>query len=300
MLYYTDNPVWPFLGQVFGYGPWTPDDYRSYIDSMHLGAPGVRRDVVGLISLPWALANESISYQNSVFQNFFRIIGWLHVAFIPAFLIALRDPRTHVLFLLMGASLLFWFFSVQDTRYLLPTLPVFSLLLGASLDRCAAWLGAGRQKLIEPALHCFMAVALVNVVAVPIARELSMRGSPPTTPVARAEYLSTHLPSYRAVSWLNENAGSYRAYQLYTEGMMYFFDGEVIGDWFGPGRYTDVLRAARSGQTLHDKLRALGVTHLLVNTQTNAVALPNDAVFREKFTPIYNVDNLAIYALHDV
>src|SRR5439155_4552206 len=126
--------------------------------------------------------------------------------------------------------------------------------------------------------------------------EVRKDGYAPTDEKARQAYLGSHLRPYRAVRWLNENVRDYRVYQLFVEDMNYFFQGEVVGDWFGPARYGDVIEATSSGQRLYDRLKSLGVTHFFMSDR-HKLKLPDDQAFADRFRPVYRGGGVVIYEL---
>ena len=196
------------------------------------------------------------------------------------------------------SALLAWFYTAQDTRYLLPILPVGSVLLAGWLDHALGRLPRDWRRLAVPLADALLCTSVALLGVVYARARVERYGYPPATAEARHAYLADQLPAYDAIRWLNEHAGSYRAYQLYEEGVTYFFDGEVMGDWFGPGRYADITGAAISGQSLSAKLKSLAATHLVVSDR-HEFQLPDDSVSRASFHLVYGARGVTVYELRD-
>jgi hypothetical protein len=290
--YYTGNPFWPFLAPVFGYGNWTPKDYQENLSAIR-NFRGMGTDGIALVQLPWHLL---VNW--SEFGNRLPIITPLHILTIPLILMSLCDRKICFLVMFSSATIIVWFYSAQDTRYLLPILPLCNLALSGSVERILASRTIRRWQV--ESIFTYTAVCLTVVVFGVGYAWLQVRkdGYPPTDANGRQVYLAAHLRPYRAVRWLNENARNYRVYQLFVEDMNYFFQGEVVGDWFGPGRYGEIIEAASSGQALYSRLKALDVTHFFVSNR-HELKLPDDQIFVNRFRPIYRGGGVVIYELAD-
>ena len=96
--------------------------------------------------------------------------------------------------------------------------------------------------------------------------------------------------SYTLYQLANQHRGEYgdRLVQVGFEDGIYYFEGTVIGDWFGPGRYRDTLRCSEGQQPpcpmpsaaqLQETLRAHGARMLML--WPNHVSGFDDSVFAE-------------------
>lgn len=52
-------------------------------------------------------------------------------------------------------------------------------------------------------------------------------------------------------------------YSLFGANGAYYADNTFMGDYFGPGRYSNVLSSFRDGQTLYATLHQLGTRYFL-------------------------------------
>lgn len=280
-LYYTGNPVFPFLGQIFGYSLWTYDDvWLQTLDLRHLHGTG--RSGGALLRLPWRLfSGHPALVMEAPLARAYLLLLPLALPW------AIVDRTVRALVALVLLFTLWWFFSAQILRYYLPVLPVVSLLAAAALYRTLARPAVTRRWLTGGAAAALIGALLFAPGAQYAVRQLRAGGPVPLTSAARETYLAARLFPYPAYRLLNEREGdSYRLYALYGEQMVYFAGGTVIGDWFGPGRYSDLLRVWEDSRALYETLRAKGVTHLLVLRDRFPLDPPSDPFFQEHFLPL--------------
>ncbi|MEW8960034.1 MAG: carbohydrate binding domain-containing protein, partial [Moorella sp. (in: firmicutes)] len=92
-------------------------------------------------------------------------------------------------------------------------------------------------------------------------------------------------PAYK---FLNDLKGSkYTLYALYDENMAYFADGQFMGDWFGPARYSRISSKLSDSQALYEELKTLGANYILFNRQRSRLELPDDKFFQNHFKLVY-------------
>lgn len=296
--YYTGNPVSPFLPEIFGPGTRSLEEVRRLLEDMRT-AYGTPRDVRNLLLLPW-----NLTFHNDWYHGEGRI-GIVYLVALPTLVFGTaRDPRIASLEAFVLLSLLLWFFSFQLLRFLVPTLPFLSLALAASLG-----IMTGRfVHILRPQFRVIftiaMALALSSHGLHSVVVRVRRNGVLPVSVEQRAQFLARLVP-YSAIDFLNETRGrDYAVYGLFAENMKYFAKGTLIGDWFGPGAYDDVLKAPRSGERLYRKLRSLGVEYLLVNKQRYrfyrlAFNLPQDQRFQRHFRLIYAEPYVELFELRN-
>ncbi|MEP6994842.1 MAG: hypothetical protein ABI968_10000, partial [Acidobacteriota bacterium] len=178
--------------------------------------------------------------------------------------------------------LLFWFLTSQQLRFLVPILPVLSLMTAGALESLIARLPDPWRR---PAwISCI--AALILLAAPALARQyawMKIEAAPPRTQSERGAFLADRFPSYRCYAELNARLQSrYTIYAFHDEPMKYYAQGTQLGDWFGWGRYSDV--ALDSSRALQKSLERLGADFLLVNEGNPA--LPRDSEFDSRFVRI--------------
>lgn len=285
--YHSGNPVFPFLPGLFGSGFWAAQD-TGYIHTL-VDRYGTGGSLWEFIRLPWSLSFGDAPQRE-------EISPWLFAALPAASIAALVDRRLRPLVLVSLGFLIFWFWSAPVVRYLLPILPVMSLAAAAIFDRLVT--GVARPgRAVPAAIAAACAVALVLPARDVAADVIDRAGLPPVNAGERERHLEK-LVSYRAYRFLNQHRGAnYAVYGLYSEEMEYFANGRAIGDWFGEGRYSRILPALRSGESLYTELRALGADFLLVRTDRWPVSLPADAFFAARFKLVHEEPHARLFEL---
>jgi 4-amino-4-deoxy-L-arabinose transferase-like glycosyltransferase len=273
--YWTGNPVWPFLGHVFGYGFWTRTDVAML--DWSLQGYGWGRSLRSLLLLPWNLAFHKPvgepAFQPALFVLLPVTVWW-----------AFRRREGRGLLFAVVAYVAFWFYTSQQLRFLFPVLPILALQNSRALEQLTAGLRRSASVWVQR-----VAVGLVYVgfsypplgLSLLAARSAAL----PTTPSARDVFLQQWLPSYVIYRDLNNRYGrSYRIYALHDEAMKYYCDGTAIGDWFGVGRYGDVPHDSAS--KLHEFLRALNADFLLVRWDPATAGVASAAGSRQFFEAV--------------
>ena len=268
------SPVWPFLGEVFGYRFWTARDVASMQWSLHsFGSP---RTIWGFLSLPWTLFHRPADAE--VLRVLFLL---LPVSLFAGF----RSSRLRWIAGLTLGYFLFWFLTSQQLRFLVPVLPALCLLTAAPF---AALFGRLPTAARRVRVILGVGAVLVLILALPaVARPYAwMRAqAPPRTAAERDAFLSSRFPSYPFYAQLNARQTRYTVYAFHDETMKYYALGTQLGDWFGLGRYADVT--LDTGRGLYDSLERLSADYLLLNEEAVRIRLPGDSDFDSRFTPIY-------------
>jgi hypothetical protein len=252
------DPIHPVGGNIFGFFLWDAADWLSV--KAQQGTYGVDKNLLYLwpalqkagVSV-WILAFISVIYAhetNSAFRLFYGI-------FVTYFL--------------------FWFFAPQVDRYLAPVFAVASFLSAyfiyrAALDRLlgtlisrAPWLGAPH-----------LPAALALVVLLPAAASLYVKYD-----VAQRGERLQEREGYTLFQQANKLIPVFgpKLVQVGFEGDIYFFDGTVIGDWWGLGRYRNMMTCSTTSSqmdppcqmlppaTLIQVMKGFNSRMLAVNTQ---------------------------------
>ena len=245
-----------------GHGFWVDTDY-AWLDRS-LRSYGWGRSLQSLLLLPWNLAFGQpvgeIGLQPAPFLLLPVAVWW-----------ALRKQRGRLLLAAIAAYVLFWFYTSQQLRFLVPVLPVLVFLDSRALDEATA---AARRRLPSWAQGAIAALVFIAF-SFPLLgtyRAVLQNGPLPTTAPAREAFLRGRLPSYPIYSDLNRRYGhGYTIYALHDEGMKYYCDGIAVGDWFGDGRYGDIPMDDAS--RLYQALRKLNAGFLLVRSEPRVAAL---------------------------
>jgi hypothetical protein len=257
IVYWTGNPLFPFLPEVFGQSAWASFDPTATERWSRLGAA---------LTLPWDLV-------------FRREVAGQIAPYSPAYLLGLPV-------LIAGAWMATWVRGAllvcgaylivvpANARYALAVAPLASLALALS------WVVVvGRFERRVPSARA-LASALGVAVFLPgwcyAGYALYRGGSLPVTSPTRETYLSARLPAYQAIRFLNVTRGDrYVAYQLGAEQMRYYARGRLLGEHTGPTQYAALLGGPPDPERLLRILRGWGADHLVI-TRAARHLLPGD------------------------
>ena len=212
---------------------------------------------------------------------------------------AVRDRGARRLLVAAGAYTLFWFFTAQLLRYLIPVVPLYC---------AAAATGAGlflRRKVPPVVLPLVFAIGAM-VMFVPslyyTLRAEGRAGFPPSSAAGRDRYLESRLPSYGAVRLLNDRGGrGFTLYSYHDPQMAYFTNGGFRGDYFGPWRYS-IIESALDGpeDSLRSALHILGADYLLVRDDSSGCGCREDWLTRRFVVPWYRSTGVALFRVSSI
>jgi hypothetical protein len=72
------------------------------------------------------------------------------------------------------------------------------------------------------------------------------------------------MPGYKFVQIINSRELT-DIYSIGYEDMQYFVEGKMVGDWFGPMRYSSLYPILKDCDKLYEKLNMLGIKYFLIN-----------------------------------
>jgi hypothetical protein len=289
----TGNPVWPFLSGVFGLKYWSGVD-MAFQNADLLSNHGSGKSLGSLVALPWNIfAHPGLFHTDGT-------LSWVLALVFPfALYAAIRERAARRLALVAAAYTVFWFFTAQILRYLLPVVPVYCAVAASGIGQVFS------RRLPRGIVHfvsAFLAIVLFIPAAYFVLHMEGTSGLPPFSPEERDRYLQKLLPSYGAVRFLNGSAGSaYTLYSYHDPQMAYFASGGFRGDYFGPWRYAR-LDGALGGteETLLDTLRALGADYLLQRDDSTASSCREEWLTRRFVVPVYRSPAVVLFRVSGV
>jgi hypothetical protein len=281
---WTGNPIWPFAGKIFGYRFWSPADVASLLWSLRKYGWG--RSVGDFLLLPYRLLFEQRPTEARVLPLLFALLPLAVWAAIRRR--ELRWPAAAA-----AAYFVFWFETTQQVRFLLPVVPLLSILGACGVAALVEGAPNERRRGSRVAVTIGMAILALAALGV-VLRDAGTGSSVPTTLAERERYLErlTSYPFYRDLN--RQRHGRYAVYAFHDENLTYYCDGRHLGDWFGPNRYADVPWT--TARALFDWLRQRGVSHLLVNRSARW-PLPIGDDFSSLFERVYERGPIVAYAL---
>jgi len=265
------DPISPFGGNIFGYWMWNKQDLIGQYEDL-LKAHGTTRDFISLIKLPWNLLFHPDIYMEGA------ISPWMVFVF-PSILIWRKfSSFSKRLSIFVFVNILIWFYTSQILRYLLPVFPMMSLLAAVVLlylyDKLMKILpeiisskkifGVHGKKIVTmSASFLFIMPLLFNDSR--ILREVA-RNPLPVTEQMRNRYLIYETQSFYLTDIANKKPSN-NIYQVGFETAYYFAKGKIIGDWFGPARYSILFDLKGDSKKIYATLRDMDIQYFLVNTK---------------------------------
>ncbi|NSW55974.1 MAG: glycosyltransferase family 39 protein [Armatimonadetes bacterium] len=283
----TGNPVYPFAYSVFGGKYWGPDEAKAYeyhqrefgVGSLPPSkeyfklSPSKRRFLgprapLNMLLAPLNLTVNPVPFEvhrrqgsRAALPTFLQYwIGPLYLLGLGAwFLLALaKSPppetrRTGAVILWMVLPLwLWWVWSMQLSRYALPTVALLAPVIGA------AWANL-RPAILRavPTLWLAVAVGMAAYIAAP-ALSVTLGLFPEDA------YLRAMCQPYQASRVLSELVPEGKRAILYGEPRGYYIDCDYLWGDAGHHRLIPYDRLT-TAQTLIDHLRSRGITHVLLN-----------------------------------
>lgn len=242
------DPIHPMGGKWFGYFLWNEADTKGQFAD-------VSRLAVG--SAPWLFLSSLFHIQAPV----------LILAFTPIFFVLKLNSSVRVLLFVWLGYFFFWFFFAQVQRYLAPVLTVGAFLSAYSIYLCLAkffWFSYQKLQKNSPLLGMLIAIAL----SIFSFKTMLIHVSDNQEILKSRKNAGYEL--YQHANTLKSKFGD-RILQLNFEQGIYFFDGTVIGDVFGFGRYTQFQKHQNGrcelipAEEMKEVMKKLKVRMLLVN-----------------------------------
>ena len=306
-LFYSGNPFFPYFNNFFPETLWSHADMASQaLEQAHHGLP---HTLLAFLQLPWKLVFKDTVFSSEV-QGFRAFQPLLFFLLPLSAWFAVRQAQLRKVLFFALEFIVFWFMTVQVLRYLMPIIPLLSLVGGTTLDQALVWLDKfvsprlkrlPRQPLFVTTLLIMCALLLMLPSMNYVKKTSRSFGSLPVRAKGRDTFLSARLPSYPVYQILNQRYGSdYTIYSLMDENMAYFADGRFMGDWFGPARYSLLLASLADGEAVYRYVRGLGADYFLIVFYRMQKPAPDyAAACPEHFREIYRTEQVLLYELTD-
>jgi 4-amino-4-deoxy-L-arabinose transferase-like glycosyltransferase len=259
----TGNPIWPFLNGIFGGRDWDPDGtlyLMRYLQSINL-APSIKN---------WILGFYFISVDKGKYGRFF--LGYDYLFILPFTITALfalkSTSQRQIARWLAILSLAFytaWFFQTQQTRFLMPWIPLLALLCTAGI----AWLWQIRNQWFRGFIRLIIIISLLlsSWMANPRKRNTLADNWPYlTNQITREQYYFNHFIGYPVYAYANENLPSDATVWLAVwESRGYLLERNYI--WANPfGQRVLKLELIKNPDELLINLQKLGITYIILYT----------------------------------
>jgi len=275
----TGNPVYPFAYSIFGGEQWSAQQAQWYHHHQlrfgvgELPAPEV------LDALPWykrtfvgpraplrlLLAPFNLTFNPPPFTDpvspaaaiMFFSIGPLYLIFAPMLLaLSGRPARLKVLLILFGLLWIWWLYSMQQSRYLLPTMALLAPAAGYALHRCIQRKGLLRGTTLAVVAMWLAIILLVKAISLYTALPV-VAGT-----VNREQYLTSSLEPYPVISYINSHTPRDAKVISYGEVRLFYLDCDYL--WGDPVYHRMIIYDTMTRpEDLLAVYNRLGITYVL-------------------------------------
>lgn len=263
-LVFTGNPVAPLFQSLFYPAGGEYFDRTAIEQSTEfLSRIGMGKGLDDLLALPWNLVMRTVPgfYRNSFG---YQVTPLYVIGALGALAVAVvRRNRDIAPFLGAGGVLtLFWFFSFQEARFLLPALSCFAVAGGAALSTFATAIPRWGMLLLALPLTGLLYAQALSLNALPTRFGYALGNLSP-------EEFRTRHPTHAAAAELRRILGPRDRLLLVAEGRGFTFSGlDYIPYHINEGPHVlQLIHRNADLDSLHCALRELGVTHVLVNLE---------------------------------
>jgi 4-amino-4-deoxy-L-arabinose transferase-like glycosyltransferase len=226
----TGNPLFPFASRLFG-----ASDWLLRIEP----TPGNK--LLNTLRVAW-----DVTFARARMDGQPPMTPLLIAMILVVAAIAIRNTRARIVIAMSAVYLAIFAFLPQDTRYLVPLVPLYCVIVAVSVV----------QRLPKATVLVTL-IALAPGVAY-LGWRLHRDGLPPGTTVGQLAEIASRVDGYRAL----KRAGNASVYVCGAEQLQAYATGPLAGDFGGPLSYTRVLDA-RNG-TLATRLHDVHADYYLI------------------------------------
>ncbi len=264
---YTGNPVFPFLSGLLGTGPMSdPVKLKNFIANASQMGPF---NIGTWFMTPWNVTMGHVG-NSEYFSPLFLLL--LPAAFLLGAPAGAAFTGLWVFFLAIWGG---WSVSSTMVRFLTPAYPAAGLIM-------AAYLFSPGHKALKASLKVIvLAGCITGVYWAGVICYMQGRWKPVTGAVGKDEYLSHTQPTYpysaySAIKFINENtAANAKVMFVGDERSFYLKRDFIVSSVYDRTAIVEYAAAAKDGDDLYARLKADGITHLLLNV-AEAIRLGRD------------------------
>ncbi len=275
----TGNPVYPFAYSIFGGKQWSAQQaewYRHHQLEFGVGElppqevldalPWYKRTFIGpraplrLLLAPFNLTFSPVPFTDPVSPVaaiMFFSIGPLYLIFTPMQLaFSGRPVKLKVLLVLFGLLWIWWLYSMQQSRYLLPTMALLTPAAAYGLHRCTQHKGLLRGTTFAVVATWLVIVMLIKMTSLSIALPV-VAGT-----VSREQYLASSLAPYPVISYINSHTPPEAKVISYGEVRLFYLERDYL--WGDPVYHRMIIYDTMTGpEDLLAAYSRLGISYVL-------------------------------------
>ncbi|MEJ7623575.1 MAG: glycosyltransferase family 39 protein [Pyrinomonadaceae bacterium] len=258
----TGSPVFPFYMSIWkGEAPGWDVERSSLFQGMNSQYGGIDKNKLNYLTAP---ARVSIAAQPEQPANYDGVLGAAFLVGLPILIWAVWKfdvpVEAKIAAGVAGIMYLFWLFSGEQLRYLLPIAPLLAVAIAASA------LAVGRSRVLETALRYSLtgaaSLALLTTVAWFLQRapvRVVLGGE------TRDEYLTRNLDYYPYYQAINTDTGAdAKVWLINMRRDTYHAERQMVSDYlFEDWTLKKMVWESRSAPELKAKTAALGIQYVL-------------------------------------
>lgn len=261
---WTNNPLFPFLLNVFPTSNIGWDIERAKTTLVMLGRYGGDKSLTDYLLIPFKLSFLARYESDEYYQG---IIGAFYIFTLFIFFF-INKVRKEVLYLLgfSVAFYLFWMTSSQQIRYLLPIFPLLSLAIAITYEQYTQKELTFQWQIINKIFLTFVVIIfIVNLAIIGHYFNSFKYGQLFIGQMSTADYLRNKFDYYAAYEHMNQKTPpESKVFLVSTSNQPYYLERDYFGDSvFEDYTLTKIVKSSKTPAEIKDKIRAMGITHLL-------------------------------------
>ncbi len=248
--YETGNPVFPFLGRIFGRSEWRPYVERN---------PG---ELIAIRTDP-LIAAVRRAYLDPLAHGTPPYSPWLALLLPLAIAAAVLERRLR--FPLAVSAIWLLLMTPFDWRFMLPVIPLLCAAIALILERLVPWRAFAIALVLPGFLWGTILIAKYGL------------------PRSRDAFLARRIPVYRALQF----TGNHTVYVFNGSNGAYYCRGRCLGDLLGPYDYDRIIPLLTDPPRLAATLRGFGARYLIV--AGHDLNLPFRRVYADDAATVFDI-----------
>lgn len=254
---YTGNPLFPLFYSIFGGRGWSLEQTRYFYNNIS-GRIGAGITLRSWLSILWQVLTREGE------------LGWHRFIFLAALaLIPLAIKRRHpatIAGLLGLFYLALWPLLSRNVANIL-RYNIFSFALLSLFFISMIWQWISRKEKLT-ALAFMLFIGIETFFGIFFCQQLTQSFMPVFTKVSRQQYLKSFLPYYPLVDEMNRRLSTEDRVLFIGETRGFYLKKKCIVPSANDGQWTSqIFEGAKNVEEVSQRMKDLGITHLLVNQQ---------------------------------
>ena len=259
----TGSPVFPFYMSIWpGEAAGWDVERSNLFQLMNAQYGGADKTPLDYLIAPW---NLSVNAQPELASNFDGVLGVAFLIGLPLLIFALwkfdLPPEVKIGASVAGIMFLFWLFSSQQLRYLLPILPILAIGIAAAATRAAA----KGTPLYNASKY---AIGIAGVAGIVVSAAWFLQKAPVRVVLGgetEDHYLARNIDYYPYYQWLNtETEPGAKVWLINMRRDTYNLDRPYFSDYlFEDWTIRKMVWEARSAEELKAKAASMNVQYIL-------------------------------------